>query len=153
MNTARYFKGSLLFAEKLSAYLTDTTRGAVYDSLMGVLHEQICEDKFGHFAPPLVKERDNSQMPHTGAPSVTLEVQPNPTDGTSLFQWQTNIDGTVKITIIDRLGRLVATAFQGFSKAGVHSAIFETNELSNGVYYARLEAEGQTFVTQIGVLR
>ena len=121
-------------ADALAAYMADTTRGAVYDSLMLALNDQIFEDKFGAYAPPLIKQSDDRQGPITGAASLALEVQPNPTDGTATFQWQTSVEGQVKITITDALGRVVATAFNGYSRGGVHSARFDCSDLMNGIY-------------------
>lgn len=140
-------------AEAIGSYLTDTMHGAIYDSLMLVLNDRIFEDKFGAYIPSLIKQRENWPTPLTGAASVALEVQPNPSDGTATFQWQTSADGLVKITITDALGRVVATAFNGFSRGGTHTTQFDCSDLRNGIYYARLEAEGTVVVTQIGILR
>ncbi|MCZ2132515.1 MAG: T9SS type A sorting domain-containing protein [Bacteroidetes bacterium] len=152
MNTARYFKGSLLFAEKLSAYLTDTTRGAVYDSLMGVLHEQICEDKFGAYTPPLVKP-GHDNYPATGKATTSLDVHPNPFGNSTTVQWQLTENAHAHVAITDVLGREVSVVFDGMCNTGLYTADVHATELPVGVYYCRLTAMGKLLTRQIIIIR
>jgi hypothetical protein len=44
----------------------------------------------------------------------------------------------VKLTVVDVLGRDVATLVDGMLEAGAHSVVFDTKRLPSGIYFYRL---------------
>ncbi|MCZ2132646.1 MAG: S8 family peptidase [Bacteroidetes bacterium] len=139
-------------SDALAARLTDTTHGVVYDSLMGVLHERICVDKFGAYSPPLVKP-GHDNYPATGKAATSLTVHPNPFGNSTTVQWQLTENAHVRIVVTDALGRVVSQVFNGQCNTGVYSAYFNSTELPAGVYYCRLETMGTTLTRQITLIR
>lgn len=139
-------------ADALTAYLTDTTRGAVYDSLMGVLHERICVDKFGAYSPPLVKP-GHDNYPATGKAATSLDVHPNPFGNSTTVQWQLTENSHAHVAITDVLGREVSLVFDGMCNTGLYTADVHATELPVGVYYCRLTAMGKVLTRQIIIIR
>jgi hypothetical protein len=48
----------------------------------------------------------------------------------------------VSLTVWNVLGQKVATLVDGHQEAGIHNVSFNGSELSSGVYFYRLEADG-----------
>jgi hypothetical protein len=140
-------------AAELTAYMTDTTRGVVYDSLMGALHERIFDDKFGPFAPALVKRGDNEPLQTSDDTPVALEIQPNPFENTTQLQWRLRENANVRIVVTDALGRVISEVFNGQCNTGVYSADIDGSRLPIGVYYCRLETMGTVVTRQIALIR
>lgn len=139
-------------AEALDAYLTDTTRGIVYDSLMLVLDTRIFDEKFGAYPPSLVK-RGHEPAAQTGALPYTLNAQPNPFSKATQLTWTQPESAAVKIVVTDIFGRTVAVIFEGLSRAGTHTAQFDGSLVPEGVYFSRLETEGTILTKQIVLMK
>jgi hypothetical protein len=84
---------------------------------------------------------------------VTLQAYPNPvrTQGTVAYALPEETDVTLRV--YDVLGRQVATLASGTQPAGRHTVTLDTDQLSSGVYFGRLEAGGQTLTRKITVVR
>lgn len=73
---------------------------------------------------------------------------PNPTRGMASFELSLPAAGLVRLLVIDVTGRLVSVAQEGRMEAGRHSISWSGRDadgqaLARGVYYARLEVDGQ----------
>lgn len=69
---------------------------------------------------------------------------PNPFNPSTTFQYQTPIDGTVKLSVYDVLGREVTEIVNTYQSKGIYRVIFnfQDNKLSSGVYYYRINFNG-----------
>ena len=56
--------------------------------------------------------------------------------------------GHVRLTVVDILGREIATLLDGEVAAGRHEAVLDGGRLASGVYLVRLEAEGVVHASQ-----
>lgn len=73
---------------------------------------------------------------------------PNPTRGIASFELALPAAGMVRLLVVDVTGRLVSVAQEGRMEAGRHSLVWSGRDanggaLAKGVYYARLEVDGQ----------
>ena len=96
-----------------------------------------------------------SARPTAGAMAVLgLEAYPNPfTDQTEL-RYFLPAASAVHLTVCDALGRTVAALAQGETQAaGWHSLPLAAGTLPSGLYYARLQANGQIFGYRLMVAR
>lgn len=78
-----------------------------------------------------------------------LENSPNPFNPSTTISYQLPVASNVTLTVLDRLGRQVATLANGQQPAGTHQLQFDANGLASGVYFYRLSATssaGQSFV-------
>lgn len=71
-----------------------------------------------------------------------FENAPNPAGFETEFIYELAASAQVRFTITDAQGRLSITSFPGAQPAGIHRKTVATGALSNGVYYAILEANG-----------
>ena len=88
------------------------------------------------------------------APRFALTSDPNPAGERAVFCFALPATGRVTLAVFDVLGRRVATLIdQQQMVAGPHDAIFETETLRAGTYFARLEFGSQRATQKIQVVR
>jgi len=83
-------------------------------------------------------------------PAVTPQIQGKYSDG---IEYTLPQPGEVEIELFDLLGRRVAVIFQGYQHAGSHTARFNLEELTSGIYLLRLKAPGGQATAKIIILR
>jgi hypothetical protein len=67
---------------------------------------------------------------------------PNPFSTTTGIVFSIPLDGHVRLTVFDLLGREVSTVMDSWMPSGTHSARFDAAELPAGSYYLQLDALG-----------
>ena len=80
--------------------------------------------------------------PHAGL-LVLSQNAPNPFRRSALVSYRLGASGPVSLVLYDVLGRPVRTLVQGVQAAGEHETVLDGEGLSSGVYYYKLEANGQ----------
>lgn len=83
---------------------------------------------------------------------VFAQNWPNPFNPQTTFLWSVPRDAHVRIALYDILGREAAVIFDGISAAGEHRVHFDGSQLSTGVYFAKMDAAGQTIAVRKTVL-
>lgn len=78
---------------------------------------------------------------------------PNPFANSTAFSFELNTASLVSIYVYDVLGRKVATVAEGPYAAGTHRVMWSPADLPNGLYIARLEANGVTLTRRIVLSR
>lgn len=83
------------------------------------------------------------QPPSTESPASFNLYQcfPNPTQSASTFTYDLPEDANVKLTLYSILGKEVKKLIDEFQEAGQYSKSFTIDDLSSGIYYARLTAK------------
>ena len=89
----------------------------------------------------------------TPALAVALAAFPNPVRGTTTLRYALSEGGLVTLTVVDALGRTVATLTRGEQAAGDHTAAWNARGVAPGVYAVRLETAGQTTMARLAVVR
>jgi photosystem II stability/assembly factor-like uncharacterized protein len=69
---------------------------------------------------------------------------PNPFNPTTTIRYSVPKESKVSLSVYDALGRQVATLVNDVKSAGEHQATFNASNLSSGVYFYRLKADGFT---------
>jgi hypothetical protein len=92
------------------------------------------------------------QKPTENIPTVTRlhDCYPNPFNPKTVIRFELSEDSHVKLTVIDALGREVATLVEESQASGYKSVEFNASSLPSGVYFYRLTAvpssgSGQAF--------
>ncbi|MES2592436.1 MAG: T9SS type A sorting domain-containing protein [Bacteroidota bacterium] len=75
---------------------------------------------------------------------TVLQNQPNPFDNLTTINYEMSKNAAVTLTVYDITGKKVAEQFEGNKNAGKHSISFKADNLSEGVYYYTLKADGNT---------
>jgi subtilisin-like proprotein convertase family protein len=83
---------------------------------------------------------------------------PNPARGEAVIRFDLSRTGNADLAIFDVAGRRVKTLFSGVGEAGAHAATWRGCDeagraMSSGVYFYRLQAEGQTFTRKLMLLQ
>lgn len=77
----------------------------------------------------------------------TFDLQqnyPNPFNPTTTIEFTLGKADMARLSVYDVLGQMVAELINGYKSAGTHRVQFDATDLSNGVYFYRLEAGSRT---------
>ncbi len=110
---------------------------------------------FSHtiYGPDAVQLIVADEASPAGASSVTLSVpQPNPAAGTARLTLSVATAQTVRATLVDALGRTVATLFDGPVESGGTREIV-VGDVAPGVYSVVVRGEAASATRQVTVLR
>ena len=80
--------------------------------------------------------REPGQQPES---CTLLQNWPNPFNAATTIRFRLARAMTVRLTLLDALGRPLRTLLQGFHQAGEHQLRFEAGSLPSGLYFCRLE--------------
>lgn len=69
---------------------------------------------------------------------------PNPFNPTTKVNFSIPAQSYIKITVYDALGKAVKTLVSGDMTAGNYSVDFDAQNLSGGIYFYKMEANGFT---------
>jgi hypothetical protein len=69
---------------------------------------------------------------------------PNPFNPSTLIGYQLSVDGKVRLSVYDMLGREIATLLNEEKSVGTYNAIFNAANLPSGVYFYRLSIQPMT---------
>jgi hypothetical protein len=100
-------------------------------------------DSFVVFQLPTVGIR-NDNSPSLRRQSLLMQNFPNPFNAGTSIKYSLSQTGPVTISIYNLLGQKVATLSDGNQPAGEHSIIWNAGDFTSGVYFARLQAAGET---------
>lgn len=78
---------------------------------------------------------------------------PNPFNPSTTVPFSVKVSGKVTLKVYNVLGAEVATLFDGFKDAGIHSQSFNAASLSSGVYFVRMNASGFSSVIKMMYLK
>lgn len=98
-------------------------------------------------ADPIV---DGEAAP-TEAALALAPPRPNPAAGRVALPYRVAAAGHVRLTVVDALGRTVATLADGVRSAGEHTASLDARRLAPGVYAVVLDAGGRRAVRRLTV--
>src|SRR5690606_19577974 len=86
-------------------------------------------------------------------PAGRLAVYPNPSGGRSTVGFALEASSSVRLSVLDALGREVAVLAEGRLGAGEHAYAFEGHDLPAGLYLARLEVGGRVATHRFSIVR
>ena len=86
-------------------------------------------------------------------PLHLLPPAPNPTRGAARLRYRTDRPGTVRLSLVDALGREVLRLVHRDAAPGEHTAEIDTSALPAGVYAVRVEQGGERAAHRLTVLR
>jgi hypothetical protein len=91
-------------------------------------------------AASLVGIITTSPMPASLPQKLTLTTHPNPTNGNLLWTFDLPAPGSVDLEMYNLQGALVGQHSSGYFQAGTHTLTWFPDNLSSGIYIARLKA-------------
>lgn len=120
--------------------------------------------KIGFYAESTVSNADNdlhldnikiedggSAIYENNLPLVTALAQnyPNPFNPTTVINYNNNIAGNVKLTVINAKGETIATLINSNVVAGNHIVNFDGTRFNSGLYFYRLETSTATITKKM----
>ncbi len=82
-----------------------------------------------------------------------LQNYPNPFNPTTNIIYEVPNSGNVAITIYDSIGRKIKTLVNEMKNSGTYEIQFDGSNLTSGVYYYRLQMNGNSIVRQMLLLK
>lgn len=78
---------------------------------------------------------------------------PNPFNPSTQIAYELPVSSRVRLTVYDVLGDQVAVLADGMQTAGQHVATWDATGRATGIYFSRLEADGQVVVRKMVLMR
>ncbi len=78
---------------------------------------------------------------------------PNPFNPVTQISFSISTSGDVKLTVYDELGREISTLVNENLNAGSHSISFDGSNLASGIYFYRLDADGNTDIKKMMLVK
>ncbi len=78
---------------------------------------------------------------------------PNPFNAGTTIRFELARTSRIRMEVFDVTGKWVATLIDGQRQAGSHKAAFDANALASGIYYYRLDSDGQSTVKKMVLLK
>lgn len=78
---------------------------------------------------------------------------PNPFNPTTHIEYSLPRSGVVTLKVYNVLGQVVESLASGFQSAGLHTAVFDGQNLASGVYFYRLQASGYSLTRKMVLLK
>ncbi len=85
--------------------------------------------------------------------ATMLPNSPNPFTGSTTLNYQLNEDAVVNITLCDYTGRIIKTFAQGPQTEGLHQLLITADNISPGIYFCSISANGSLGNTQKIILQ
>jgi len=97
-----------------------------------------------------VKDREKTTTPST---LVLSQNYPNPFNPSTTIQFSLPVRSDVRLILVNLLGKVVEDIATGTYEAGTHQVRFDAFNLSTGVYFYRLEANGFMAVKKLILMK
>ncbi|NQU06300.1 MAG: T9SS type A sorting domain-containing protein [Calditrichaeota bacterium] len=94
-----------------------------------------------------------SKPPEIPEGFTLLPAYPNPFNSTTTIRYALSYPSNVSLHVYNTLGQQIRTLFEGYRKAGVHTANLTASDLPSGLYFVKLNAGGQTFTQKVMLIR
>lgn len=82
-----------------------------------------------------------------------MQNYPNPFNPSTKISYSIPKDGVVNVKMYDALGKEIKTLVNEFQRANIYTVDINGNELSSGIYYYRLKADGFTDIKKMVYLK
>lgn len=92
-------------------------------------------------------------QPITNGTNSNLKVYPNPATDNTTIQFETSENGNTVVTVYDVLGNKVADLVNEQMNAGTHKTQFNTTNLSSGMYFVRVIADGKSTTSHLSIVK
>jgi hypothetical protein len=88
-----------------------------------------------------------------GAPEIQLKAYPNPFNATTTISFDLPVSGNVRLEVYNIIGRLVEMLVDENLDAGRHNIEWDASALSSGVYFYKLNADGNILTKRMTLLK
>ena len=106
------------------------------------------------YTPDVVSSVEEEQLP--GAVPTAFELSqnyPNPFNPSTNIQYSIAKPGHVKLIVYNQIGQQVATLIDGVRQAGQYTVTWQAESVASGLYFYRLQANGQTTTRRMMLVR
>ncbi|MEX0846027.1 MAG: T9SS type A sorting domain-containing protein, partial [Balneolaceae bacterium] len=95
----------------------------------------------------------NEQLPSLPKQVKLSQNYPNPFNPTTSIMFILNNNGHVLLEVYDALGKKVQTLVNGYREAGNYYVHFDAKQLASGIYFYRLEADGEIHTKRMTLIK
>ncbi len=112
----------------------------------GVINDYMGWDCYGWFD-------DDSPITNRQSQITNLTASPNPFNASTVARFELRDASQIKLAVYDVKGREVVVLHEGKIPAGSHTAVFDGEGLSSGIYFCVLQAEEMKLSARILLLK
>ncbi|MBN2413086.1 T9SS type A sorting domain-containing protein [candidate division KSB1 bacterium] len=142
-----------------NCYLTDVLTGDVITATGSELQNMVIQS--GPYSVKLYVVADSVftvNIDRTNYSSQPIELRleqnyPNPFNASTTLQYSVPADCIVHIKLFNILGREIKTLVNDFKQRGNYQITFDARDLASGIYFYRLEADGQYKIKKMTLLK
>ena len=96
-----------------------------------------------------LRERRHSGESDNIRISVKMKSYPNPFNPETTISYELSDAANVNVAIFNSLGRQIVSLVNGSQNAGVHQIVWNAVDYSSGLYFIKMNVNGQTFTQQL----
>jgi hypothetical protein len=78
---------------------------------------------------------------------------PNPFNASTEISFELGNSMSIDLSVYDITGRMVATLASGIFEEGHHYIVWDSGEFSSGIYFYRLETDGESYTRKMTLLK
>jgi|GEM_PF-1080053 len=101
-------------------------------------------------APEMSSEGGYAEIPQTTA---LKPPYPNPFNNELILEFQLPEAGRIRLAVYDITGRLTAILEDGSFSAGIHRSVFNGKNLASGIYFIKMQADGQVYLRKAVLIK
>ncbi len=124
-------------------YEISTTDGVLYTS----------NGKFGEGESRYFKSAEVLAVPATASLVSAIQLAPNPTSGDALLAITLDKASSIRVEVLDVVGRVVKEVAQKQLTAGEHQFTLKTAGLNSGIYSVRISSETGSVTQRLSVVK
>jgi hypothetical protein len=105
----------------------------------------------GYEKPPIPKDEATDEIIVTE--TKLFENYPNPFNPSTVIKYQLSEASQVSLKVYDVMGKEVTTLVNSFQNKGSYDVTFNANDLSSGIYFYKLNANGKQLINKMLLMK
>jgi len=103
--------------------------------------------------PPGISDVSDKEIENIPVTCNLSQNYPNPFNPTTTIAYTLQVNGKVRLSVYDLMGKEVAVPVDGIQSAGNHEVQFSGANLTSGVYYYKLQAADQVITRKMTLVK
>jgi len=143
MSNTYTFKGKISHLDTFTNTTGVDSMGVVW--IQNDANKRVAQVARANSAPTGVNEITNSD--------VNFNIHPNPAQNAAMVNFELNNEAQVQVSVFDALGREVSAVAAQKMAAGVQNIPVNTSGLASGIYYIKMNIDGNSITKPLSIVK